>query len=115
MNLFDNLHLWKSAYSEYVDWLEKNPPSSVFSLIIKFVEFYFSINKLPVLIIIDHYSSIYNKYNEIKELKNLCITQKKFILYIFYEVNNIEDQKLFVEYLKKPESVMHEIQCKGEI
>ena len=114
MNLFDNVVLWKNAYSEFVNQLGKYPPSSVFSLIIKFVEFYFSISKLPVLIVIDHYSSIYDKYNEIKELKNLCITQKKLILYIFYEINNIEDQKLFIEYLKKPESVMHEIPCKGE-
>ena len=114
MNLYDNVLLWKNAYSEFVRQLEKYPPSSVFTLIIKFVEFYFTLSKLPVLIVIDHYSSIYDKYNEIKELKDLCITQKKFIIYIFYEVNNIEDQKLFIEYMKKPESVMHEIPCKGE-
>ena len=30
MNLFDNLLLWKKAYSEYVDLLEKNPPTTVF-------------------------------------------------------------------------------------
>ena len=114
INLFENAALWKNIYSEFVTYLKKCPPTSVFSLIIKFIEFYFTKSELPVLIVLDHYSFIYDKYNEIKELKNLCIVQKKFILYIFYEVNTIEDQKFFVEYLKRPESVMHEIQCKGK-
>ena len=94
--------------------IRKIPSFFSFFIYIKFVEYYFIISKLSVLIVIDHYSSIYDKYNEIKELKDLCITQKKFIIYIFYEVNNIEDKKLFIEYWKKPESVIHEIPCKGE-
>ena len=116
MNLFENPIKWKNSYSEFENQLKKSPPSSVFMLIIKFSEFYFTISKSPVLIVIDHYSKIYDKDNEIKELKDICINQKKFILYIFYEVNTIEDQKLFIEFLQKPKSVMHEIRCeKGNI
>ena len=114
MNLFQDPILWQKSYLEFQNQLEKCQPSSIFKLIIKFCEFYFSISKLPVLIVIDHYSIIYDKCNEIKELKDMCINQKKFVLYIIYDVNTIEDQKLFVEFLQKTTSVMHETRCEGE-
>ena len=114
INLFKDFITWEKSYSEFEKELENYPPSSVFSLIIKFIDFYFSIVIYPLLIIIDHYSYIYDKANELKLIKNICINEKKFVLYILYEVNTREDQKIFVEYLKKSQSVMHEILCEGE-
>lgn len=115
MNLFETISEWKKIYSEFENELKINKPSSIFVLINDFIKFYYRKKNSPLLIVIDHYSSLYDKNNDINEIRQFCLNEKKFDIYIIYEINTIDDQKEFINYLSKRESVMNAISRKEDI
>ena len=50
------------------------------------------------MIIIDHYSSLYDINEEFSIIKNKCLQDKKYDIYIIYEINNIKDQLCFINH-----------------
>ena len=109
MNLFKAFQEWKIIYSEFVNEFNKSQYSSVFELILYFINFYFSKQNFKLLIIIDHYSSLYDKNNEIQNIEKMCSLNKNLDIFFNYEINTIEDQKVFINYLGIMYSVMNSI------
>ena len=55
-----------------------------------------------LLIVIDHYSEFYDiSNNEINKLKNKCLVNKNFCLYIIYDIKNKNDQQIFLDYFRE--------------
>ena len=109
MNLFRTFQEWKIFYSEFEKKFNKSLDSSVFELISEFIGFYFSKQNYKLLIIIDHYSTLYDKNNEIKNIEKICLNKTNLDLFINYEINTIEDQKVFIEFIRIMDSVMNSI------
>ena len=109
LNLFETITEWKLMFSELIKGIDLCKYNSIFDLIKDFVSFYFRKKNNPLLLTIDHYSSLYDKNNEIEKLKDYCDKQKNLDIYIIHELNNINDQKNFIEYLKNEDSVINSI------
>ena len=98
-------------FRKYKDWEEfitffkdKIKYDSIINCIFQIIEVFYSNNAInsKLLIVIDHYSEFYdNSNNELKKLKNKCLIDKNFCLYIIYDIKNINDQQIFLDYLKE--------------
>ena len=76
LNLFETITEWKLMFSELIKGIDLCKYNSIFDLIKDFVSFYFRKKNYPLLLTIDHYSSLYDKNNEIEKLKDYCDKQK---------------------------------------
>lgn len=96
LNLFENVKEWKLFYEELIDQIKIE---TVYSIIEKFINLYYKkYENKKLLIIIDHYSSLYDINEEFSIIKNKCLQDKKYDIYIIYEINNIKDQLCFINH-----------------
>ena len=107
MNIFESFTEWQQNYKEYEKELNKLKPSSVFDIIDNLIQFFYLKKKSELLIILDHYSSYYDKTNQFENLKKKCIEQEKYIIYVIYEINSLEDQLVYLNFLNKITTVMN--------
>ena len=101
MGIFRNYKDWENFVSFFEDKIKCD---SVFDCLNQMIEIFYSKNPVnsKLLIVIDHYSEFYDiSNNEINKLKNKCLLNKNFCLYIIYDIKNKNDQQIFLDYFKK--------------
>ena len=125
MNLFRNLIDWNNFYKKLIGSLDNN---SVFSIINQIASLFMADHKdQKFLLVIDQYSSKYDEESILDVIKNACIDNEIFNLFIIYSIKTFEDQKFFIkklssenflvpEKLEKPyiedlKYINHEISC----
>ena len=73
MNIFESLKEWQNYYLDYEKELNKLSVNSAFSIIDNLIQFFFQKKNSILLVVLDHYSSIYDKNNEFKKLRKKCL------------------------------------------
>ena len=109
MNLWESINEWEHFFTEFEKELRKLSPVSVFAIINNLIKFFFQKKDSKLLVVLDHYSLSYDKNNELQYLCTKCKDQKNFDIFIIYEINSIQDQEIFLNFLKDETTVMHSI------
>lgn len=99
MGIFRDLENWKKFTTSLKDKIITH--ESIFECVMKILELFDSENNNKLLLIIDHYSEIYDKNNSgFKSLKNKYFKEKeKFDMYVIYDITTIKDQNAFLQFL----------------
>jgi hypothetical protein len=99
MSLFETYEEWKNFNLEFEKGLYLMKEFTTISIIFDLIKLYYKNRDNKFLLIIDHYSSIFDKINEFENLKKYCSEEKKFDIFVIYDVNTIQDQINFLDYL----------------
>ena len=83
MNIFESFEEWQNYFLEYEKEFDKNEFSSVFAIIDNIIESFYQKKNSPLLIVLDHYSSIYDKNNEYENMKK-NVWSKRNMIYMLY-------------------------------
>ena len=99
INLFRTQSEWINFYSKLYSSLNN---ISVIAIINQIASLYIdNYSKQKFLIIIDEYSTKYDKDNDIDYFKKICKDIQIFDIFIIYSIETIEDQKFFIQKFTK--------------
>lgn len=107
MNICEDFKEWKNFYSEFIKIIDDAWPLPIFTIIEEIIKFFLRKKNDDILLVIDHYSSLYDKNNEFYNLKKICFEQKKLDIFVIFEINMIADQIIFLQYLNDSFTVFH--------